>query len=83
MRISTLEQQFNARQLDVKYNDIWNRGIHLFTVVDRNRDFQYSIFFVDLLFVEVVYNTINGEILMIKSFTDKAKLMFYMREDFS
>ncbi|WP_025740301.1 hypothetical protein [Aquimarina pacifica] len=83
MNNSTLAKKFNEQELDVKYKNIWNRGIHLFTVVDRNRDFQYCIFFVDLLFVEVVYNNINGDILMIKSFTDKAKLMFYMREDFS
>ncbi|MBQ0736514.1 hypothetical protein [Aquimarina celericrescens] len=79
----TLEQQFNARQLDLKYKDIWNRGIHLFTIDDKNRDFQYSIFYIDLLFAEVIYNKLTGEILTIKSFSDKAKIMFYLREDFS
>ncbi len=83
MRKTTMEQQFNARHLDLKYRDIWDKGIHLFSVNDRNRDFYYSIFYVDLLFVEVIYNKINGEILSIKSFTDKGKLMFYLREDFS
>ncbi len=79
----TLEQQFNARQLDLKYKDIWNRGIHLFTIDDKNRDFQYSIFYIDLLFAEVIYNKLTGEIITIKSFSDKAKIMFYLREDFS
>ncbi|MBP2832676.1 hypothetical protein J8281_10810 [Aquimarina sp. U1-2] len=79
----TLEQQFNARQLDLKYKDIWNRGIHLFTIDDKNRDFQYSIFYIDLLFAEVIYNKLTGDIITIKSFADKAKIMFYLREDFS
>ncbi len=79
----TLEQQFNARQLDLKYSDIWNRGIHLFTIDDKNRDFQYSIFYIDLLFAEVIYNKLTGDIITIKSFSDKAKIMYYLREDFS
>lgn len=79
----TLEQQFNARQLDLKYKDIWNRGIHLFSINDRNRDFHYSFFYVDLLFVKVIYNKIKGDIIAIQSFTDKSKLMYYLREDFS
>ncbi|WP_108867315.1 hypothetical protein [Aquimarina aquimarini] len=83
MRKTTLEQEFNAQQLDNKYKDLWNRGIHLFTINDRNRDFYYSIFYVDLLFVEVIYNKLTDEILAIKSFTDKGKLMYYLREDFS
>ncbi|SHI46236.1 hypothetical protein [Aquimarina spongiae] len=83
MQKITLEQQFNARHLDVKYKDIWDRGIHLFTINDRNRDFYYSIFYVDLLFAEVIYNKLNGEIMTIKSFSDKSKMLFYLREDFS
>ncbi len=83
MQRITLEKQFNSRHLDVKYNDIWNRGMHLFSIDDKNRDFYYSIFYVDLLFVEVIYNKISGEILTIKSFTDKGKLMYYLTEDFS
>jgi len=80
---TSLELQFNAKHLDDKYNDIWNRGIHLFTINDQNRDFYYSIFYVDMLFVEVIYNKLNGEIITIKSFSDKGKIMFYLREDFS
>ncbi len=83
MRKITLVEEFNARQLDIKYKDLWDRGIHLFTINDQNRDFYYSIYYVDLLFVEVIYNKINGDIITIKSFTDKRKLMFYLREDFS
>ena len=83
MQKITLEHQFNARHLDVKYKDIWDRGIHLFTINDRNRDFYYSIFYVDLLFAEVIYNKLNGEIMTIKSFSDKSKMLFYLREDFS
>ncbi|MEW7292220.1 hypothetical protein [Aquimarina sp. 2304DJ70-9] len=79
----TLEQQFNARQLTHKYNDIWDRGIHLFTINDKNRDFYYSIFYIDLLFAEVIYNKLTGDIITIKSFSDKAKIMYYLREDFS
>ncbi len=79
----TLEQEFNARQLNHKYKDIWNRGIHLFTINDMNRDFYYSIFYIDLLFVEVIYNKLTGDIITIKSFSDKAKIMYYLREDFS
>ncbi|MFC5045429.1 hypothetical protein ACFSTE_17965 [Aquimarina hainanensis] len=78
----TLEQ-FNAQDLSQKYNDVWNRGIHLFTKNDRNRDFYYSIFYVDFLFAEVVYNKLNGEVIAIKSFKDRDKLMFYLWEDFS
>jgi len=79
----TLEEQFNAQHLNRKYNDIWDRGIHLFTINDKNRDFYYSIFYVDLLFVEVIYNKLTGDIITIKSFSDKAKIMYYLREDFS
>ncbi|WP_062057948.1 hypothetical protein [Aquimarina longa] len=79
----TSEQQFNSKQLEHKYKDIWDRGIHLFTVDDKNRDFYYSFFYVDLLFVQVIYNKITGDIIAIKSFTDKGKLMFYLKEDFS
>ncbi|MEW7278594.1 hypothetical protein ABW636_08360 [Aquimarina sp. 2201CG1-2-11] len=83
MQKITLEKEFNSRHLDLKYKDIWNRGMHLFSINDRNRDFYYSIFYVDLLFVEVIYDKISGEILTIKSFTDKGKLMYYLTEDFS
>ncbi len=83
MQKVTLEQQFNAQNLIEKYEDVWNKGIHLFTINDRNRDFQYSIFYVNFLFVEVIYNKLNDGILMIKSFTDTGKLLFYMQEDFS
>ncbi len=83
MHRTTMEQQFNAQHLDEKYRDIWNRGIHLFTINDQNRDFYYSIFYIDLLFAEVIYNKLTGEIITIKSFADKAKMMFYLREDFS
>ncbi|GAA4277490.1 hypothetical protein [Aquimarina mytili] len=79
----TLEQEFNARQLTHKYKDIWDRGIHLFTINDQNRDFYYSIFYVDMLFAEVIYNKLTGDIITIKSFSDKAKIMYYLREDFS
>lgn len=79
----TLEEQFNARHLTRKYNDIWDRGIHLFTINDKNRDFYYSIFYIDLLFAEVIYNKLTGDIITIKSFSDKAKIMYYLREDFS
>lgn len=82
MQKTTLEKQFNAKDLTLKYNDIWNYGIHLFTINDQNRDFRYSVFFFDFLFVEVIYNKLNDEIITIKSFTDKAKLMYYLREDF-
>ena len=68
MQKITLEKEFNSRHLDLKYKDIWNRGMHLFSINDRNRDFYYSIFYVDLLFVEVIYDKISGEILTIKSF---------------
>ena len=83
MQKITLEQAFNARQLTHKYKDIWNRGIHLFTINDQNRDFYYSIFYIDMLFAEVIYNKLTGDIITIKSFTDKEKIMFYLREDFS
>ncbi|WP_103068111.1 hypothetical protein [Aquimarina sediminis] len=83
MQKITLEQQFNARNLNLKYKDIWDRGIHLFSINDMNRDFHYCFFYVDLLFVQVIYNKISGEIIAIKSFTDKSKLMYYLREDFS
>ena len=73
MQKITLEKEFNSRHLDLKYKDIWNRGMHLFSINDRNRDFYYSIFYVDLLFVEVIYDKISGEILTIKSFTDNFK----------
>ena len=82
MHKTTLEQQFNAQHLTLKYKDIWNRGIHLFTVNDYNRDFYYSFFYMDMLFVQVVYNKLNDEIISIHSFTDKGKLLFYLREDF-
>jgi len=36
-----------------------------------------------MLFAEVIYNKLTGEIITIKSFTDKGKIMFYLREDFS
>ena len=83
MQKITLEKEFNSRHLDLKYKDIWNRGMHLFSINDRNRDFYYRIYYVDLLFVEVIYDKISGEILTIKSFTDKGKLMYYLTEDFS
>ncbi len=79
----TLEEQFNSRHLAHKYKDIWNRGIHLFTINDQNRDFYYSIFYIDLLFAEVIYNKLTDEIITIKSFSDKAKIIYYLREDFS
>ncbi|KAA1241599.1 hypothetical protein [Aquimarina sp. RZ0] len=82
MQKTTLEKQFNAKNMTQKYNHIWNKGIHLFTINDRNRDFYYSVFYLDFLFAEVIYNKLNGEIITIKSFSDKAKLMFYLREDF-
>ncbi len=80
---TTLEKQFNARHIDTKYKDIWQRGIHLFTINDKNRDFYYSFFYIEFLFVEVIYNKLNDEIIAIKSFTDKEKIMYYLREDFS
>ena len=83
MQISTLSKEFNNRRLERKYSDIWNKGIHLKTVDDKNRDFYYSIFYVNFLFVEVVYNKLNGQIIAIKSFTDINKLMYYLNEDFS
>lgn len=83
MQPSPLEKEFNSRDLETKYSDIWSKGIHLFSINDANRDFYYSIFYCDFLFAEVIYNKLNGEILAIKSFTDRAKLMFYLREDFS
>ncbi|AXT59454.1 hypothetical protein D1816_03500 [Aquimarina sp. AD10] len=83
MQKTTLERKFNARKLDLKYNDIWNRGIHLFTIDDKNRDFQYSIFYIDLLFAEVIYNKLTGDIITINSFSDKAKMIYYMTEDFN
>ncbi len=79
---STLEKRFNSRDLTQKYNDIWNKGIHLFSINDTNRDFYYSIFYIDFLFAEVVYNKLNGEIISVKSFSDKSKLIFYLQEDF-
>ncbi|RZS93884.1 hypothetical protein EV197_2465 [Aquimarina brevivitae] len=82
MQISTLSQKFNKKNLEKKYKDLWNKGIHLKTVDDRNRDFYYSIFYVNFLFVEVIYNKITGEIITIKSFTDINKLMYYLNEDF-
>ncbi|MDY8136167.1 hypothetical protein [Aquimarina sp. 2201CG5-10] len=83
MQKTTLEEQFNAQNLTGKYQNIWDRGIHLKTINDGNRDFYYSVFYVDFLFAEVVYNKINDEIIMIKSFTDIKKLLFYLQEDFS
>ena len=83
MQQLSLEAQFNAQQIDQKYTDIWNKGIHLKTIIDHNRDFYYSIFYVDYLFVEVVYNKLNDQIISIKSFTDIEKLFFYINEDFS
>ena len=83
MRKITQEQQFNSQQLDSKYHDIWDRGIHLFSINDQNRDFYYSFFYLDLLFVQVIYNKLTGDIITIKSFTDKSKLMFFLKEDFS
>ncbi len=83
MHKTTLEKQFNAQHLDQKYSDIWNQGIHLFTINDQNRDFYYSIFYLNMLFVEVIYNKLTGDIITIKSFSDKSKMMFYLREDFS
>ncbi len=83
MQKTTLEQDFNARHLALKYKDIWDRGIHLFSINDQNRDFYYSIFYIDLLFAEVIYNKLTGDIIAIKSFSDKGKLMYYLREDFS
>ncbi len=80
---TTLEEQFNARQIDTKYKAIWDRGIHLFYINDHNRDFYYSFFYVDLLFVEVIYNKLDDSIIAIRSFTDKEKIMYYLREDFS
>ena len=78
----TLAEQFNARVLDRKYQDIWNKGIHLRSINDHSRDFYYSIFYVDFLFVEVIYNKLNDKIIAIKSFTDVKKLMYYLNEDF-
>lgn len=83
MPISTLSKEFNNRRLENKYKDIWNKGIHLKTVDDKNRDFYYSIFYVNFLFVEVIYNKLNDQIITIKSFTDIKKLMYYLNEDFS
>ena len=82
MQRTTLEKQFNAKNLTLKYYDVWNNGIHILTINDENRDFRYSVFFFDFLFVEVIYNKLTDEIISIKSFTDKDKLMFYLREDF-
>lgn len=83
MQITTLEREFNSRELNDKYRDLWTKGIHLFTVNDANRDFYYSFFYCEFLFVQVIYNKLNGTIITIDSFTDKAKLMFYLREDFN
>ncbi|WP_298539842.1 hypothetical protein [uncultured Aquimarina sp.] len=83
MQKTTLEKRFNSQDLSEKYHHIWNKGIHLFSINDANRDFYYSVFYIDFLFAEIIYNKLNGEILAIKSFTDKAKLMFYLREDFN
>lgn len=83
MQKTTLEEEFNVQNLDQKYQEIWSKGVHLFTVNDANRDFYYSIFYCDFLFVEVIYNKLNDEILHIKSFTDKDKLMFYLQENFN
>ncbi|WP_299253126.1 hypothetical protein [uncultured Aquimarina sp.] len=83
MQKTTLEKRFNSQDLSKKYHHIWNQGIHLFSINDANRDFYYSVFYIDFLFAEIIYNKLNGEILAIKSFTDKAKLMFYLREDFN
>ncbi|MBQ4819255.1 hypothetical protein [Aquimarina sp. MMG016] len=83
MQKTTLVEQFNAQQLIEKYHEIWNKGIHLKSIDDRNRDFYYSIFYVDFLFVEVIYNKLSGDIMSIKSFTDVKKLLYYLNEDFS
>lgn len=82
MQKTTLVEQFNARHLDMKYQDIWTKGVHLRSINDRNRDFYYSIFYVDFLFVEVIYNKINDDIIAIKSFTDVKKLLYYLNEEF-
>lgn len=82
MQRAILENQFNSQHIAKKYEDVWNEGIHLFSFEDHNRDFYYSIFYVDLLFVEMIYNKLNGEIITIKSFSDKGKLMFYLKENF-
>jgi len=83
MQKITLQKHFNSQKLAEKYHRVWNNGIHLFSVNDLNRDFYYSIFYIDFLFAEVIYNKLNGEIITIKSFTNKSKLMFYLREDFN
>ncbi|AXT55274.1 hypothetical protein D1815_05705 [Aquimarina sp. AD1] len=83
MQKTTLEKRFNSQNLAEKYRNIWNKGIHLFSINDANRDFYYSIFYIDFLFAEIIYNKLNGEIIAIKSFTDKSKLMYYLREDFN
>ncbi|MBW1298053.1 hypothetical protein [Aquimarina litoralis] len=83
MQKTTLEKRFNSQNLAEKYHHVWNKGIHLFSINDANRDFYYSVFYIDFLFAEIIYNKLNGEIITIKSFTDKAKLMYYLREDFS
>ena len=71
MQKITLEKRFNAQNLVEKYNHIWNKGIHLFSINDNNRDFYYSFFYVDFLFAQIIYNKLDGEILYIKSFIDK------------
>ena len=83
MHKNTLQKRFNSQNLAEKYQKIWSKGIHLFSINDLNRDFYYSIFYIDFLFAEIIYNKINGEIITIKCFTDKSKLMFYLREDFN
>lgn len=83
MQNITLVQQFNSQNLSEKYDDIWNNGVHLFTINDGNRDFYYSFFYVNYLFAQIIYNKLDNEILGIKSFTDTNKLLFFMQEDFS
>ncbi|TPN89021.1 hypothetical protein [Aquimarina algicola] len=80
----TPDQEFNNRSLDSKYHEMWNRGKHILTINDRNRDFYYCFFSIDNLFyVKAVYNKVNEKIIAIKSFTDTSELLFYLREDFS
>ena len=71
---------FNAQNLRTKYFSIWDKGVHLFTVDDFDRDFMYSIFCVNFLFTEVIYNKLNGHIITIRSFSDKEKLKHYLQD---
>lgn len=76
IRTTTIEV-FNALPIKKRYDYVWNHGIHLLTKEDYNRDFLYSVFALPLLFIEVIYNKLNGDIITILSF-DKDKLSYYI-----